>query len=518
MIDNKQHLGLRFLFIFLIALGFGQGAFAQFNFVCNIQAAEAYETGQDLGFWDVQGSNTPYKSGQNIQVSSMDKSAGRKFMITPDENREGYYNIRSLHGYSYGRLDVAGGIKDNGTNVQLSNSNGSTSQSFRLEELPNGNFKIFNHNGMVLSLSNKSYANGSNVHTWENHDGHWTEWVLINANYGYATANKLKAPKGKVSVPSGYNVQDVELLYYTNKYRDNPLVTKPNANGEFSFSNAQIPASDRSAALVTMADGLVSEHYDYHFSRRERDQIFNLKEAPAGTKLVKTFNRGNLSYKAGSKYWENTTGEVKRRDDFFFRDITKNTPEKKQLRELIGVSGADARTDQEIYQIAKKTWKFFKANTKGAMGAVSEDVTKAMDESMNRSGPNAPVSYWTTIEQFVQIYNKYGFMPVANCTSQALAMAALLRVAGIPADKMAVEILNYDYFNEHWAVIIEMKGAWYWFDPTHKYSDFPDFDNLRCIPESIKGFNYDLPYEIILLPGSSLNYVPYCGREGIVNK
>ena len=516
-----QHIGFQFFLVALILIGFSQSTLAQFRPPVGvefyIQAAEAFETGKDIGFWDVPGSNLEYRKGQNIQVWRMDNGADRKFLLYPDRKREGYYYILPVHASkSGGRLDVAGGIKGNGTNIQLWDANGSTSQSFRFQQLPNGNFKIFSHNGMALCLAGRSYANGSNVHTWSDHDGHWMEWVLIKASDGFAIANGLKAPQGRITVPNGYSLQDVEVFYYTNKYSKSPLVTKPNERGDFSFPNAEISDKDYVAVLLIVAEGLVSEHYRYHKTQRVGNQTFNLKEAPAGTKLVKTFNRGSIPFKKGSKHWENTLGEINRQDDFFFRNITKNTPEKKQLCEIIGVSGADATTDEEIYQIAKKTWDFYKTNTKSGMGNVPEDVKKAFDESMNRSRPNGPVTYWTTVEQFVQLYNKYGFMPVGNCSSQALAMAAFLRVAGIPADKMAVERMNYDFYRDHWAVIIEMNDIWYWFDPTYSRSNFPDFISLQSIPKSRKGFNYDLPYEIIPLPGSSLNYVPYCGKEGMV--
>ena len=91
----------------------------------------------------------------------------------------------------------------------------------------------------------------------------------------------------------------------------------------------------------------------------------------------------------------------------------------------------------------------------------------------------------------------------------------MLKTAGVPANKMAVERLNYDWFRDHWAVIVELNGVWYWFDPTMCLANFPAFSNLKCIPESRIGFNFDLPFEIFIVPGSTLDYVPYCGTNGV---
>jgi len=480
-----------------------------------IQAAGAYNSGSNLGFWDIPGYKPKYKQGQNIQVWAKDDGDDRKFVFYPDKQNPGYYYIVPYFAQKNGaRIDVSGNKKANGTNVQIWIANTSPAQRFSVKYLPNGNVKIYNKNGQALCLDNRSYSNGTNVHTWEDHEGDWMEWVLIDAKTGNAMANGIPLPMGKVVVPQGYKVEDVEISFFSNKYTK-PLVTRPNSVGEFSFPDADVK-DEYVAVLLAAADGLISDSYQYHKTIRAGKLVLNLKAAPEGTQLVKSFNRGNILYKKGSNYWINSQGNINSDDNFFFSDLSIPTNEKKELVKAMGVSGVEAKTDKEIYEITKKCWQYFSNNTKsifGNNGDKTELVKQVLKEYTNAKG-SGPVEYWTTVEQFMQMNKKYGFIAVGNCSSTALAFAAFLRTAGVPANKMAVERLLYDWYRDHWAVLVEIKGQWFWFDPTYAGYGFPTYENLVCIPTSRAGFNYDLPYELITLPGSTINYVPYCGIKG----
>ena len=105
----RQYLRFQRFFITLLALGFAQGALAQFRPMAGvefyIQAAEAFETGQNIGFWDVPGGDPQYNQGQNIQVWAMDSGADRKFLFYPDRTRNGYYYILPAHALKAGGRD-----------------------------------------------------------------------------------------------------------------------------------------------------------------------------------------------------------------------------------------------------------------------------------------------------------------------------------------------------------------------------------------------------------------------------
>ncbi len=481
-----------------------------------IQAAGAYEAGLDAGFWDVPGYNPSYTPGQNIQVWAKDQGPDRYFTFRAVSGKPGYYYMVPQHGAAKGaRVEVAGGTRAKGANIQLGNTTGSDAQLFSVKYLPNGNVKIYNKNGMALCLANRSYENGSNVHTWEDHEGPWTEWVLIDGKTGTPFTNIISQPKGRVAVPEGYDIGKVEVFFYSKKYGSkSPLVTKPDASGAFSFPNASIDDSDVVAVLLAVGEGLASDSYQYHKNRRAGNIVLTLKEAPEGSTLFESMNRGYIPYRP-SGYWVNSAGTITHDDSFFFRNLDLPSPEKKRLCELIGVSGAVAQSDEEIYEITRKTWEFIRAKGKNALGSKDPTVAKAFDECMETT-TNGAVKYWPTIEQFVQTYDRYGFIPLGNCSSNALAFAAMLRTAGLPADKVAVERLLYDWYRDHWAVIVEMQDHWYWYDSTlaiNTAKPFPQFDALKCIPQAISQFNYDMPFELFPVPGSTIDYVPYCGPD-----
>lgn len=111
---------------------------------------------------------------------------------------------------------MSGNKSNNGTNIQLWNANGGAAQSFKLVSTPSGNFKIYSRNGKVFCLASRSYANGSNIHIWGDHQGHWMEWVLINARTNEAIANGLPQPKGRVIAPAGTNMDNIKITLQTN--------------------------------------------------------------------------------------------------------------------------------------------------------------------------------------------------------------------------------------------------------------------------------------------------------------
>jgi hypothetical protein len=474
------------------------------------------------GYWDVPGYPKEIQKGSNIQVYDFDEGHDRTFSMHFRDS-DGYYEIK-IGNTINSRIDIQGGETKNGTSVKTWTRNHRNNQMFLFHHLGNGKFKIFDKNsGKIICLKGRSNANGTNVHIWDNHNGPSVEWYLIDANTKKpftpnAHNNKIPKPTGRVIVPNGYNMDNVVVKFYLKKYVTAPLTTKPNANGYYSFPDAEIDDEDYVGVVLAEADGLVSDHYKYHKTIAPGKIELNLTYPPKDSKLVNSQHRGNIPFAEKGKYYINIKGLVtNNRHNFFFRDLNKQTSQKSQIRELIGVSGTDAQSDKEIYDILKKTWEFYSKAKKSAMFNPSNEVKQAFNESLNRDKPHDPVSYWTTVEQFVNIYNKYGFIPIGNCSSQALAFAAFLRAAGVPANKMAIERLYYDYYQDHWAIIVEIKDRWYWFDPTYSHFNFPSFENLNSIPKNRKGFNYHIPFEIITVPGSTLDYVPYCGEDGVIS-
>ena len=142
-----------------------------------IQSALNY--GKDYaGYWDIPGSPDRIQSNANIQVYEMDDGHDRKFTFH-ESTIDGFYEIQ-IGNASDIRVDIDFGRADNGTNVKACDRNGNDAQKFRFQHLGSERFKIFDRKGKVLCLANRSSQNGSNVHIWDNHDGSWMEWYLVD--------------------------------------------------------------------------------------------------------------------------------------------------------------------------------------------------------------------------------------------------------------------------------------------------------------------------------------------------
>lgn len=142
-----------------------------------IQSAMNY--GRDNGgFLDIPGTPTLINKGSNIQVWDLDNGEDRKYTFQKC-NEAGYYEI-IIGNTQDSRIDVDKGLSKNGTNIQVWEKNGDNAQKFTFQHLGNGRFKILDKNGNIITLANRSSSNGSNVHIWDNHDGVWTEWFIVD--------------------------------------------------------------------------------------------------------------------------------------------------------------------------------------------------------------------------------------------------------------------------------------------------------------------------------------------------
>jgi hypothetical protein len=130
------------------------------------------------GYWDIPGKPDRIQRGSNIQVWPFDDGHDRIFTII-ESPEDGYYELQ-VGNTTNARVDIAGGKRDDATNVQVWDRNGLQPQRFQFKHIEDGRFKIFDRNGRVLCLARRSSANGSNVHIWGDHDGPWMEWYLID--------------------------------------------------------------------------------------------------------------------------------------------------------------------------------------------------------------------------------------------------------------------------------------------------------------------------------------------------
>ncbi|MDA3912332.1 MAG: RICIN domain-containing protein [Bacteroidales bacterium] len=146
-----------------------------------IQSAMNYQK-DNGGYWDIPGTPEKIEQRANIQVWNIDDGKDREFFLKTCEEF-GVYQIVPGDRNGTIMLDVAGGeenFKKNGANIATWRMNGRDWQKFKFVHLGNGEFKIHTLSDMVICLAGRKNANGTNVHIWEDHDGDWMTWYLID--------------------------------------------------------------------------------------------------------------------------------------------------------------------------------------------------------------------------------------------------------------------------------------------------------------------------------------------------
>ena len=146
-------------------------------------------------------------NSQNIQLYTSNDSNAQKWNLTKYmtkqekldqlavENRnaigDGVYKIGNAQNSNY-VLDIASGSKNNGANVQLYLSNGSTAQSFTVSHDAQGYVTFTNVNsGKALDVSGGKVANYSNVQQYNSNGTKSQKWIVKKSNSGYTIISAL---------------------------------------------------------------------------------------------------------------------------------------------------------------------------------------------------------------------------------------------------------------------------------------------------------------------------------------
>ena len=146
-------------------------------------------------------------NGQNIQIYSSNNSNAQKWNFTKymtkqeklnqlaTENKnaisDGVYKVVNAQNSNY-VLDIASGSKNNGANVQLYLSNGTTAQSYKVSHDAQGYVTFINVNsGRALDVSGGKAANYSNVQQYNSNGTKSQKWIVKKSNAGYTIISAL---------------------------------------------------------------------------------------------------------------------------------------------------------------------------------------------------------------------------------------------------------------------------------------------------------------------------------------
>ena len=147
------------------------------------------------------------KNGQNIQIYSSNDSNAQKWNLTKHmtkqekldnlavENKnainDGVYKISNSQNTNY-VLDIASGSKNNGANVQLYLSNGTSAQAFKVIHDSQGYVTFTNVNsGKVIDVSDGKAINGKNIQQYASNGSRAQKWIVKKSNLGYTIISAL---------------------------------------------------------------------------------------------------------------------------------------------------------------------------------------------------------------------------------------------------------------------------------------------------------------------------------------
>ena len=193
--DKLKFIG--FIILLFCALSVNAQVYIPHNHVYYVQSALNYGK-NPYGCWDIKGSDVKFKNGQSIVVWQLsDKQDDRKFQMAYIQSSGDKYLYIILPKYAkgWGRVDVAGGSSNNGTNIHMWERNSSSAQKFWFKHMGNGRFKIYNVNGKVLCLDQQKSDNGTNVHLWSDNNATSTQWYLIDVQTNQAYVPPVKKTK-----------------------------------------------------------------------------------------------------------------------------------------------------------------------------------------------------------------------------------------------------------------------------------------------------------------------------------
>lgn len=152
---------------------------------------------------DVSGGSA--SNGANIQIYASNNTAAQRWVIKNALDSNGYPTgyVTITHAGTSSALDVTGGGKTSGTNVQQYAVNGTAAQRWIPVKQTNGSFVFYSGLGrnLVLDVSGGSVSNGANVQIWTANGSAAQRFIAIDAN-PHVTAGTQSVADGMYQINS----------------------------------------------------------------------------------------------------------------------------------------------------------------------------------------------------------------------------------------------------------------------------------------------------------------------------
>lgn len=229
-----------------------------------IQSAINYGKNQE-GYWDIPGDPTVLKNNTNVAVWSFQNNTDRKFLLKADPvGKPGYYKVANkLRGSNC--LCVSGAkTKTNGASLVTYECKNEEGQSYYFKYLGRGKFKIYNKSGLAVCLEKRSSKNGSDVRIWEDQNGPWMEWYLIDTKTkkAYRPDSQEQMPTFLINNYIEYK-QQIRNKIYKKGYVSNVKYERPFVKVEVTLTQEREKSTDelqevnkKTTVLLKYKDGI----------------------------------------------------------------------------------------------------------------------------------------------------------------------------------------------------------------------------------------------------------------------
>lgn len=256
-------------------------------------------------------------NSQNIQLYTSNDSNAQKWNLTKylskqekldqlaAENKntlaDGVYKIGNAQNSNY-VLDIASGSKNNGANVQLYLSNGTTAQSFTVSHDAQGYVTFTNVNsGRALDVSGGKVVNSRNIQQYYSNDTKSQKWIVKKSGSGYTIISALD-PNYVIDLCGGTTRSGANIQLYTDndtiaqQWQFNKVVTEQEKLDQLAAQNKNM-----------MDDGVYYiKNRDVRFAldvsggsaySGANVQLYSLNKTDAQKWLVSHDSKGYVSFK-----------------------------------------------------------------------------------------------------------------------------------------------------------------------------------------------------------------------------
>lgn len=153
-------------------------------------------------------------NGGNVQIYDNNESNAQIWKLEYN-NADGFYSIQNIGSGKY--LDVTGAKVANGSNIQQYTGNGTKAQKWQLVQT-NAGYKIVSalNNAYVIDLAGANTSNGANIQLYQNNNTKAQSWVFWKVIDQIAYLDQLASQNKNVLKDGSYTIRNVGTGKYMN--------------------------------------------------------------------------------------------------------------------------------------------------------------------------------------------------------------------------------------------------------------------------------------------------------------